>query len=66
MPYRISCGPSENRTVLVSHSAAEALGVFRRLLKDGEKDVEIGHLEFGPLSVGGTEVLAAGESANST
>ncbi|RXF67673.1 hypothetical protein [Hansschlegelia zhihuaiae] len=61
MPFRVSSGPSVGRTIIVSHSAAEALRLFRALQDEGAENVEISHLEKGELSIEEVVALAADE-----
>lgn len=63
MPYRVSCGPSVGRTIIVSHSASEALQLFRQLEVEDAENIEISHLELGALSLEQIEEAAKQEAA---
>ena len=62
MAYRVSSGPAEGRTVIVAHSAQEALSLYRMLQEQGAETLDIGHLERGPLTMEEVLAIAATEA----
>ncbi|PZQ13624.1 MAG: hypothetical protein DI565_13865 [Ancylobacter novellus] len=62
MPYRVSSGPAEGRTIIVAHSAQEALSLYRMLQEQGAENLDIGHLERGPLTINEVSAIAATEA----
>lgn len=61
MPFRVSSGPSVGRAIVVSHTAREALRLYRALKEGGAENVEVNHLERGELSIEEIEAIAASE-----